>query len=295
MSVAKPRFAWVLNLDAEFELEKASFNATQRLIEQLAVFGKDSRALLGPRDVLIGAPVATPSEFVGRAWCPTPRALRAMRNAGVVPEPHPDVETLRRVNHRRFCVELGGGLPHQRYVTKRGELDALLARAERPWLMKRPFAFSGRGQMRFYGTLDEKQSAWIDASLRSAGLVIEPLVEVLAEFSLHGFIWQHGRYELGRPCTQDVTSRGVFRSIRLAESTELSGAEREELENQGARVALALSQAGYFGPFGVDAFRYRLDDVTCFCGLSEINARFSMGFATGFPRHPSELDLRAAW
>lgn len=295
MSAPSTRFAWVLNLDAEFELEKPSFNATDRLIAQLAVFGKDSRALLGPGDVLLSEGVSDPSKFVGRAWCPTPRALRAMRDAGVAPEPHPDVETLRRVNHRRFAVELGGGLSHQWFVRTRAELEALLARAERPCLLKRPFAFAGRGQMRFYGTLDTKQSAWLDASFRSAGLVIEPLVEPLAEFSLHGFIWPNLRYELGRACVQEVSSRGVFRGVRLAESAELSVAERVELEHQGERVALALAKAGYFGPFGIDAFRYRLDGTTAFCGLSEINARFSMGFITGFPRHPGELTLGPAW
>lgn len=290
--MSAPRFAWVLNLDAEFELEKPSFNATNRLIEQLAVFGASSRALLGPNDVLIRDGISDPSAFVGRAWSPTPRALRAMQSAGVTPEPHPDVSILRRVNHRHFAVALGGGLPHQHYVETRDALEGVLASAARPWLLKRPLAFSGRGQMRYYGSLDAKQSAWVEASFRAGGLVVEPLVEPTAEFSLHGFIWRSGRYELGRPCAQEVTSRGVFRGVRLATPGELSPREDDELHERAERSAQSLAKAGYFGPFGVDAFRYRLEGVTAFCALSEINARYSMGFVTGFPRHPSELVLQ---
>lgn len=290
---ARRRFAWVLNLDAEFELEKPSFNATDRLLEQLRTFGAASRALLGPDDVLIRDGVPDPSAFIGRAWCPTPRALAAMRAARITPEPHPSAAVLRRVNHRRFAVELGGGLPRQRYVPTRSELDALLARADRPLLLKRPLAFAGRGQMRFYGSLDAKQSAWIDASLRSndGGLVIEPLVEPSAEFSLHGFIWQDGRFELGRICRQEISERGVFRAIRLATSDELSPLERNALEQRAALVAAALANSDYFGPFGIDAYRYQLDGAIDFCSLSEINARYSMGFVTGFPRHPSDLHV----
>ena len=289
--MSRARFAWVLNLDAEFELEKPSFNATDRLIEQLAKYGAASRALLGPNDVLIREGVDCPSEYIGRAWCPTPRALFAMRSAGVAPEPHPSVAVLRRVNHRRFAVELGGGLPQQRFVETRHELEAILATSEHPWLLKRPLAFAGRGQMRFYGTLDAKQSAWIDASLRTAGLVVEPFVDIEAEFSVHGFIWRNRRFELGNFCAQDVSARGVFLGVRLARSEELFESERIALAERAEQVAAALGSAGYFGPFGVDAYRYRFQSRTDFCSLGEINARYSMGFVIGFPQHPSELTL----
>ena len=57
------------------------------------------------------------------------------------------------------------------------------------------------------------------------------------------------------------------------------------------RVARALASAGYFGPFGIDAHRYELEGKSGFCALSEINARYTMGFVTGFPRPPCELSL----
>lgn len=296
------RFGWVLNLDAELELAHPAYTPPRRLQEQLATHGTAARALLGPRDVLIGA-TAMPAlarsplrpneaaDLIGRAWCPTPLAIASLRSAGVEPEPHPAADVLRRVNHRRFAFELGGGLPGQMYVEERAAIDALTRSAEHPWLLKRPLAFAGRGQLRIHSNIDVKQSYWIDASLRRDGLVVEPLVFPILEVSVHGFVWPRGQHELGRVCVQEVTDRGVFRSIRLARAGELATGETTALLERAAHVASALAAAGYFGPFGIDAFRYRAGHGESFCALSEINARYSMGFATGFPRHPSDLGL----
>jgi len=288
----KPRFGWVLNLDAELELSRAraGYVPQRKLLAQLAEHGKSAERLLGPDDFLVEKP-ATSQAVVGRAWCPTPLALAKLRGFGVEPEPHPDAATLRRVNHRLFAHQLGGGLPHQVYLTTRAELEALLARDERAWLLKRPLAFAGRGQLRALGPLTDKQWAWVDVSLARDGLLVEPLVEPALELSLHGFLQRDGRYELGRVCTQLVSARGVFRGVRLASPDELSSQELQTLMAQGASVAVALSQAGYFGPFGLDAYRYTLEGQLRFCALSEINARYTLGFVTGFPLHPNQLSL----
>jgi hypothetical protein len=262
-----------------------------KLSAQLAEFGRDSLALLGPQDILVGSEPNNPKGLLGRAWCPTPRALNLLAAAGIAPEPHPEVTVLRRVNHRLFAHELGGGLAHQQYLSERAAIEALLRRAERPWLLKRPLAFAGRGQMRFYGPITDKQWSWLDVSLEQDGVIVEPLVSPTLELSLHGFVWPGGSRELGRICVQQVTERGVFRGVRLAKPGELSPAEAAALFLQGERAAKALHGAGYFGPFGLDAYRYDADGESGFCALSEINARYTMGFVTGFPRHPSELSL----
>jgi hypothetical protein len=160
--------------------------------------------------------------------------------------------------------------------------------------LKRPLAFAGRGQQRAYKALTEKEWTWVDASLKTDGLIVEPLIEPTLEVSLHGFVWRDGRRELGRVCVQEVTDRGVFRGVRLARSGELDAGEEAALFERGEGVAAALGSVGYFGPFGIDAYRYRgLEGVgrSGFCALGEINARYTMGFVTGFPRHPSELEL----
>lgn len=284
------RFAWVLNQDAELELARPGYNPAAKLLAQLEQHGVAARALLGRDDVLI-APGAMPGErFIGRAWCPTPLALQKLRLAGVTPEPHPSAEILRLVNHRKFAFDLGGGLPGQQYVTHRDEVDAVL-KASQVWLCKRPMAFAGRGQQRIAHALDDKQSKWIEASLQSDGLIIEPLVKPLLEVSVHGFIWRDGRFALGRVCMQDVSDKGVYRGVRLAAADELRALESGALFTQANRVAEGLAAAGYFGPFGIDAYRYEMHDQVGFCALSEINARYTMGFATGFPQHPSQISL----
>jgi hypothetical protein len=289
-------FAWILNLDAELELARGrpGYVAQRKLLAQLAEHGRSARALLGPDDQLVGDGLprtAGPTVRLGRAWCPTPLALAALKAHGVEPEPHPSAAVLRRVNHRRFAHELGGGLPGQAFVQSRDELLSRLGRYERRWLVKRPLTFAGRGQLRVIGPLTEKQWTWIDASFERDGLLLEPLVEPLLELSLHGFVWRDGRAELGRACTQEVSLRGAFRGVRLTDPNELQAGERAALYERAEAAATALAHAGYFGPFGIDAYRYRDADSGGFCALGEINARYTLGFVTGFPRHPSELKL----
>jgi hypothetical protein len=287
------RFGWVLNLDAELELSRGrpGYVAQRKLLSQLAEHGQSSRRLLGPADVLLEPGVRPSVELVGRAWCPTPQALDQLASCGVTPEPHPDAATLRRVNHRLFAHALGGGLADQRYITGKAELTSLLGEGARASLLKRPLGFAGRGQLRVQGELSLKQWSWVDASLERDGLLVEPQVMPSLELSVHGFVWRDGRYELGRICKQRVSSRGVFQAIELAQPSELAPEEASAFLQRAELVARALHHAGYFGPFGIDGYRYTLEGKVGFCTLSEINARYTLGFVTGFPRHPSELSL----
>jgi hypothetical protein len=291
------RFGWILNLDAELELSRgrAGYVTPRKLLAQLAEHGRGSRELLGPRDIMLDelrheVDRERLAGLVGRAWCPTPMAIARLRAFGVEPEPHPDAAVLRRVNHRLFSHELGGGLPGQAYVKSRDELLSHIGKLERRFLLKRPLSFAARGQLRLIGPLSEKQWSWVDVSLKRDGLLLEPLVEPVLELSLHGFVWQDGHFELGQVCRQLVSPRGAFQGVRRADD-ELTAAERSALLAQGERVARALAGAGYFGPFGIDGYRYSLEGSTGFCALGEVNARYTLGFVTGFPRHPSELWL----
>ncbi|HEY6081417.1 MAG TPA: hypothetical protein VIW29_21530 [Polyangiaceae bacterium] len=286
-------FAWVLNLDAELELARGrpGYVPRRKLLAQLAEHGASSRQLLTPGDLLLEPGVIAPQGAVGRAWCPTPRAIAQLHAAGAAPEPHPEQGTLRRVNHRAFAHELGGGLPGQAYVTSRAQLERQLGDYARRWLLKRPLEFAGRGQLRVLGPLSDKQWSWVDVSLARDGLLLEPLVSIALEVSLHGYVWPDRHWELGRICVQQVSERGAFRAVRLAESGELRPEERRAFEERGAAVAAALGSAGYFGPFGIDGHRYQLEGSGGFCALGELNARYTLGFVTGFPRHPSQLRL----
>lgn len=294
-AIPRPNYAWVLNLDAEIELAQASYTPSAQVARQQAVFGSAAERMLGPNDVLLAnLGFGEPRQHMGRAWCPTPRALSIMRAAGVPPEPHPPVSTIRIVNHRSFAHTLKLGLPEQHLLRDEASLYALLANTQHPWLLKRPLAFAGRGQRRIVGPIDGATAAWITASLRSDSLIAEPLVLLRAEFSLHGFLWRDGRFQLGHPCVQTVTDRGVFRDVRRALSDDLASHERAALFGAAETTAYALNKAGYFGPFGIDAYRYRMHEGATresFCALSEINARYTMSFVTGFPTPPWQLHL----
>src|SRR5258708_3822755 len=82
-----------------------------------------------------------------------------------------------------------------------------------------------------------------------------------------------------------------FGGVGWAEPAELRDAERAARTARAGAVAQALFGAGYFGPFGIDGYRYSQDQAGGFCALGEINARYTLGFVTGFPRQPSELLL----
>jgi hypothetical protein len=292
------RYAWVLNLDAELELARGrpGYVPQRKLLAQLAEHGAGARGLIGGGDLELSVvsrqlSIEERKGLLGRAWCPTPMAVARLREFGIEPERHPDASVLRRVNHRLFGHELGGGLPQQAYVRSRAELLGKLGQYSRHWLLKRPLSFAGRGQLRAIGALTEKQWTWVDASLKRDGLLVEPLVLPSFEVSLHGFVWPGGRYELGRICAQLVSERGAFRGVRLAAPGELTPAETASFLERARAVAPALHAAGYFGPFGIDGYRYTWQGASGFCALGEINARYTLGFTTGFPRHPSELAL----
>ncbi len=92
-------------------------------------------------------------------------------------------------------------------------------------------------------------------------------------------------------CLQTIGGRGAWQSSRRATTNDLQPSELKQLQHQAARAADALTRANYFGPFGIDAYRYKLGADTGFCALGELNARYTMGFVVGFPRHPSEICL----
>jgi hypothetical protein len=72
---------------------------------------------------------------------------------------------------------------------------------------------------------------------------------------------------------------------------DLAPAERAALFSAAEEAAGALAAAGYFGPFGVDAFRYHDEEGTArFCARCEINARYSMGWAVGMGLRRPDLE-----
>ena len=90
--------AWILNLDADEELAVGDSYRTSVTLERILEHHRPAaaRALLAPGEVLVEPGVQLPAgDWLGRAWCPTPRARAELRAVGAVPEPAPDVAVLR--------------------------------------------------------------------------------------------------------------------------------------------------------------------------------------------------------
>jgi len=278
--VAAP-IAWLLNLDADFELgSRGAWSPSRDLIERLALVSKGAERLLAPEDLLIKEGVTVPPGTVGRAWCPTPSALERLMAAGATPEEAPSMEILREVNGRAFNASLGQTLPGAAYAVDLKSISRIVGSRRAPWLLKRAFGAAGRGQRRVGpGPLTDADIAWVDASLRLGGLQVEPRVEIEREFVVHGLIHRGGAAEIHEPLVQECDEGGAWVETRAAEPRELSPDECAQLDQQAFLVAGDLSRAGYFGPFGVDAYRWITSaGERVLNPRGEVNARYTMGW-----------------
>jgi hypothetical protein len=281
--------AWILNLDAEEELHRgARYTRTRSMHEQVRLATARLERLVLPSDRIIDEAGSSRSEgtgFFGRAWCPTPGALEILRRAGATLPDVPSFGVLKRVNHRRFSAELGQHFTEAGYVLSEADLDALLADSRHiEWLLKRPFGFAGRGRRRVRsGALSDRDRAWIHASFAAGeGLQAEPWVARAGDFALHAYLFPDGRLELGTPTVQHCDRHGAWEKSEVADAGALRTEEAAALERELIKCAGALRDAGYFGAFGLDAFRYvQANGELCFQPRSEINARYSMGWAIG--------------
>ncbi|WP_437976674.1 hypothetical protein WMF11_05450 [Sorangium sp. So ce295] len=299
--------AWVLNFDADEELARpAGYTPRAAVAGRAPELAGRVSALLRPGDVVLSpelpsplvppAPPGTP--LVGRAWCPTPRALRLLGRAGVALAEAPPLEVLRRVNHRRFCADLGQTLPGARYVASLAELEAAIAEPTPTghWLLKRPFGFAGRGRRRVArGALPPDARPWAVASLDPAspdsGLQVEPWVERRGDFSLHGHVARGGAVRLGDPCVQRCDANGAYLGAALAGEGDLGDGERRGLVEAAFEAGQALAGAGYFGPFGIDAFRWEDEQGALrWNPRCEINARYTMAWAIGMGSARPDLE-----
>ncbi len=291
--------AWLLNFDAEDELASGSRHTSSRaVLARFAALATRVGPLLAPGDVVVDA--ASPARLradalIGRAWCPTPGALRLLALAGAALPEAPALGMLRRVNHRRFCADLGQTLPGARYADTLDDVVAIVNTPSHsgPWLLKRPFGFAGRGRRRVRaGAIEPADRAWIEASIVAGdGLQIEPWVELAGDFGLHGFLAASGALTLGAPTAQRTDATGAWLSTSLAAPGDLAAAEERALVDAAEVTASALHAAGYFGPFGVDAFRW-IDAVGArrWNPRGEINARYSMGWAVGMGAERPDLE-----
>jgi hypothetical protein len=300
---ARAPVAWVLNLDAEHELEVGRAYAPSRHLG--AIVARERTRLLGnlvgPQDVVVteeelsrDPELARARDLPGLAWSPTPRARALLAAAGALVPEAPGLEVLRRVNARPFAV--GVRAPHaagsfaKDVATTMEDALALLARpAPDGWLARRTFGAAGRGRRRIgAGSPSDAERAWLAASLRRGPLVVEPWVRVTREYTRSGWVRPDGTLELAGPCVQQTDAAGAWIRTDSAARGEVAREDDARLEAMLAATGAALADAGYRGPFGIDAFRHLVPGRTreVLNPMSEINARFTMDWATGMPARP---------
>lgn len=286
--------AWVFNIDAEDELALGSTHTpTKQIRARAELLLPVLRGLMGPGDEVLWPATSRPLQAKqGRAWCPTPWAVDQMRRARLQVPAMPSTEVLRQVNHRRFAHRLGQALPGAQFVDdERGLLEALTdiqtlerVSVERNWLLKRPLGYAGRGRRKIAtAKFNAADRLWVDAALRSGdGLQVEPFVARELDCALHGLIGPDDMVVLGQPTMSLIDDAGTWLSSVPAPPGALTAHERSALETAARETAQALIQAGYFGPFGLDAFRWRdASGGLHFQPRCELNARYSMGWAVG--------------
>ncbi len=296
------RRIWLLNFDADEELARPlGYSPSPALLARFESLASRVGDLVPEGDAIIEEwkpeLTALDAKFEGRAFCPTPRALRVLSRMRASIGQSPSIDVLRLVNHRAFSAELGQCLPGARFVGTRDELQETLATSKGPWLLKRAFGFAGRGRQRLRsGEIDVSVEPFVRASFASGqGIQVEPWVDRIADVALHGFVAASGTKTLGSPTLQRIDETGAWMQSAPLPADALTDDETRQLLAEGERTADALVRAGYFGPFGIDGFRYRdRDGQARFNPRSEINARYSMGWAVGMGERRPDLATSAA-
>lgn len=247
-----------------------------------------------------GELVARPGEAV-LAWCET-EAIAALRREAGPPPPRAGrgwvdrlwteiatPEAAARANDRRLSAalagELGVALPGSRLVSSVAELEAHVAGAPlgagEAWVAKAPLSAAGRERLRRRGrNLDVEARVRADRLLSRYGqLCFEPWVERVADLGRAGVVGDQDT--LFPPHRMECDGAGVVRAILVDDegvATALDREQRRALDRAAEAAMAALRDAGYRGPFSVDAFLYRSPSgAVAVQPLVEINARLSFG------------------
>lgn len=291
------RRAWFLNLDAEQELARPGARTSSRtMIERCRTLAASLVGLVPDGDLAWtpGVPAPACEGAAGVAWCPTPGALAALRSAGATLPEAPSWAVLRAANHRSFSSGIAQTLPGAAYVRTEAELDAALREGSLTgeWLVKRPLSYRGNGRLRMRGAVDEPTRRWLGVALAEGeGLQVEPAVERLDDHGLHAYLARDGVVTWGELTCQRVDAHGQWFATERIGDAALDASERAALWEVRTHVAEGLRAMGYWGPFGLDAFRWRdPSGAVRYNPLCEVNARYSMGWAVGMAGRRADLD-----
>jgi hypothetical protein len=188
----------------------------------------------------------------------------------------------RAFNDRRFSLalasELGCALPRAAALSSIDAIDAHVAASPGgPWVLKAPWSSAGRHRVHGTGQRlsGELRVAAERLLARTGALVFEPWCERICDVAVCGVAGG----EVTEPHEILNGPRGNFLGIELR-PTILDVGEHDQLVTTAERVARHLAEAGYRGPFGIDAFVHLVDGERRLHPLCEINARYTFGHVT---------------
>jgi hypothetical protein len=179
----------------------------------------------------------------------------------------------KRANDRRLALavhqRLGTTLPGARAITSVGELDDMRG----AWVAKSPWTAAGRDRIHGDGPPSDEQRVYAGRLIERTGcLLVEPWLARVFDLGVTAHL-EGGRVIAQPPHTLLTDARGGFLGIDLGEPP-LTEDERAALDRSVAAAGAALDEAGYTGPFTVDAFVYGPERRLHMC---EINARHTFG------------------
>lgn len=210
-------------------------------------------------------------------WGWTPPVVEAARRGGLVVDA-PPLEAVGEVNSKLFSHRLeqkmGWGPAGGRIIEKVEDLQAGVESIDGPWILKHPWGVSGREQRRGEGAVSAEVTRWVQRVLQwQEGLVLEPRLDVEAEFSVHFQIEEDGSICHVGQCRLITGARGTLRGLRPLEADEIP----EEIM-EGAKIAAeAVSDRGYVGAVGIDAMVGLWKGRRVLRPLVEINGRITFG------------------
>ncbi len=290
---------------------RAVLETVARMAPLLRVFARKGDRLwsLAPGPGLESGPLRdlAPADEV-LAWCETPSALEhrgGPRPPAAIdweaplhdlvwrlPTPSPDV--VAAVHHRAFHLQvaesIGCALPGARMVESFAELDRILQEGPPSWVLKAPLSASGRSRF-----IERNGPALTDHKSRRTAerlfdhhgpLLFEPWMDRTEDFGVSALLGPELR--IVGIHGQKVDRKGQFAEIDL--DPELSSQDRGRLLETTEAVAEKLREAGYVGPFGIDAWRYRTAAGTVLNPLGEINARMTFGLVAWARRRRLESE-----
>jgi len=178
-----------------------------------------------------------------------------------------------RCDHRGFALaiqrELGCALPGAELVRDLGLLDRVPAGTR--WVLKAPVAAAGRGRVFGQGPPGRPtRHAAANLLAQHGELLFEPWLDRVADYGCCGSVGRDGRPAVETLHRQAVDAQGRFLGILFEEIPENDARVVQRVFHE---VAARLAEAGFAGPFGIDAWR----SAEHLHPLGEINARLTFG------------------